>query len=60
MSGTHTYALLPVSDEVYEEIEQKLRAAGYHHAFSREGHIDMHGLALGREKPAQTTGGRNG
>jgi glucosamine 6-phosphate synthetase-like amidotransferase/phosphosugar isomerase protein len=43
---THTYALLPVSPAVYEEIARKLREAGYSHAFNAEGEIDMHGIAL--------------
>ncbi len=55
MSGTHTYALLEISIEAYEEIEQKLRQAGYDHAFSEDGHIDMHGIALVKEATAQET-----
>lgn len=46
---THTYAILDVSPAVYAEIREKLRAAGYQHAFhhDREGEvIDMHGIAL--------------
>lgn len=49
MRTTHTYALLPVSKAVFEEIAQKLRAAGYDHAFGQDGEnpvIDMHGTAL--------------
>lgn len=53
ITGTHTYALLEVSNAAYEEIAAKLRAADYHHAFN-EGAIDMHGIALVRAEP--TTG----
>lgn len=45
---SHTYALLEVSAEAYDEIAAKLREAGYDHAFGEEGEIDMHGLALTR------------
>lgn len=49
---THTYALLEVSESTYKEISEKLKAAGYSHAFhTEEGKngepaIDMHGIAL--------------
>jgi len=46
---THTYALLEVSVPVYEEIKEKLLAAGYQHAFNDKGEIDMHGIALVKE-----------
>lgn len=54
--STHTYALLEVSPAVYAEIREKLQAAGYDHAFHRDGDrdvIDMHGIALveGESKP---------
>lgn len=42
---THTFARLSVSERTYREIEQKLRAADYHHVF-QEGAIDMHGIGL--------------
>jgi hypothetical protein len=45
MRTTHTYALLPVSKAVFEEVAAKLREAKYFHAFDR-GVIDMHGIAL--------------
>lgn len=49
---TYTYAILDVSPAAYAEIEQKLRAAGYDHAF-HEQHgvvvIDMQGIALRSE-----------
>lgn len=48
--STHTYALLEVSPEAFEEVSHKLEAAGYDHAFHRGGVdgdlIDMHGIAL--------------
>lgn len=43
---THTYALLEISQGAYEEIAEKLRAAGYADAINEEGEIDMHGIAL--------------
>ena len=43
---TYTYALLEVSDAAYEEIKLKLLNAGYDHAISESGEIDMHGIAL--------------
>lgn len=46
MRTTHTYATLEVSPGTYDEIAQKLKAAGYGHAFNDRGEIDMHGLAL--------------
>jgi hypothetical protein len=48
---THTYALLQISATAYEEIAQRLRAAGYAHAFGDEGELDMHGIALVRGEP---------
>ncbi len=47
---THTYATLEVSAAAYEEIKSKLLAAEYQHAINDEGEIDMHGIALVREK----------
>lgn len=49
---THTYAVLPVSKECYEEIMHLLQEAGYDHVFDRDNGrvlIDMHGIALGRK-----------
>lgn len=47
---THTYAVLEVSHETWNEISQKLRAAGYDHSFHESRTdglvIDMHGIAL--------------
>ncbi len=45
---THTFATLEVSQAVFDEIEKKLRDAGYDYVFT-EGLIDMHGIALERE-----------
>lgn len=47
---THTYALLEISQAAYDEIRQKLREAGYQHAFGDDGEIDMHGIAVIPEK----------
>lgn len=47
---THTYAILEISVEAYNEIRDKLKNAGYQHAFHEESRgefvIDMHGIAL--------------
>lgn len=50
MRQTHTYAILEVSDSVWDEVAKKLREAGYDHAFCKEGCIDMHGLALQKKE----------
>lgn len=52
MRSTHTYVLLEVSKEAYQEIKDKLLAAGYDHLFDPidEGEIDMTGIALVEEK----------
>ncbi len=42
---THTYAILPISREAFDEIATALRVAGYEHAFTEDG-LDMHGIAL--------------
>lgn len=46
MRSTHTYAELPVSAAVYDEIAQKLRDAQYHHVFMEGGAMNMHGIGL--------------
>jgi hypothetical protein len=48
---TYTYAELEVSPAAYEEIADKLKAAGYDHAFharedGRGYTVDMHGIGL--------------
>lgn len=46
---THTYAILKVSQAVYDEIKEKLEAADYHHAFHEDVDgpiIDLHGIAF--------------
>lgn len=44
---THTFAVLELSAQAYNEIAEKLRAAGYHHAFDMKAQlIDMHGIAV--------------
>lgn len=56
---THTYAELEVSRATYDEIAQKLRAAGYDHAFIPERGrdtptIDMHGIGVIVERTTDT------
>lgn len=43
---SHTYALLELSYKAYQEIFEKMKAAGYDHAFGYDGEIDMHGIAI--------------
>lgn len=44
---TRTYAVLEVSRATFDEIADKLREAGYGHAFDDGGRtIDMHGIGL--------------
>lgn len=43
---TYTYATLEISRAAYDEIYEKLKAAGYDSAIEDEGLIDMHGIAL--------------
>lgn len=43
---TRTFATLEVSDRTFKEISESLRLAGYNHAFTADGKIDMHGIAL--------------
>lgn len=45
-SMTHTYATLGLSKAAYDEIRDKLKAAGYDHAFIHDGTIDMHGIGV--------------
>jgi len=53
MSPTYTYAVLELSPAAYREISEKLKAAGYEHAF-QDGPggevIDMNGVAV-KERP---------
>ena len=64
MRTTHTYALLEVSPQAFDEIATLLREAGYDHVFVSHSDgdtvIDMHGIALERgpaEDPVQPAAG---
>lgn len=50
---SHTYAVLEVSKATFDEVRQKLKEAGYEHAFHEDLFhdevIDMHGIALQKE-----------
>lgn len=48
---SHTYALLELSYKAYQEIFEKMKAAGYDHAFGYDGEIDMHGIAIVQQSP---------
>jgi len=46
---THTFARLEISKPAFDEIANKLKAAGYDHAFMVDDGvalIDMHGIAV--------------
>jgi len=43
---THTFATLEVSRAAFDEIAEKLKAAGYGHVFVDSDTMDMHGIAL--------------
>lgn len=46
---THTFALLELSESAFDEIKEKLKEAGYEHAFMEEDGkltIDMHGIGV--------------
>jgi hypothetical protein len=54
LTSTHTFVELEISPAAWQEIAEKLRAAGYDHAFADDRTIDMHGIALVRnEAPAE-------
>jgi hypothetical protein len=46
MKTTHTYALLEISAPAFNEIAQKLKAAGYNQAFTGKAELDMHGIGI--------------
>lgn len=52
MRATHALATLELSRAAWEEIADKLREAGYDHAFLDDDVIDMHGLGVVPEKEA--------
>jgi len=51
MTTTSTTATLEVSQDTYNEIRAKLEKAGYDHALTIPGKVNLHGLALTPEKP---------
>jgi len=61
--GSDTYAVLDVSADCFREIQQKLEAAGYQHAFTEDDDgslvINLHGIAIrdedGDEGPSPFT-----
>jgi hypothetical protein len=59
MTHTYTYAVLDISAEAYQEIRDKLKAAGYSDQFHKERDgaevIDMHGIAV--KAAGTSTGG---
>lgn len=49
MRGTHTYVVMEVNQQVYDEIRRRMMEAGYQHALHSGGGpevIDMQGIAL--------------
>lgn len=55
--ATHTFAELELSQSAYDEIATKLRDAGYDHAFTEGGAIDMHGIGVTRAEDAVAAAG---
>lgn len=49
--GTYTYVELELSPAAFDEISEKMEAAGYGHAFMDDATIDMHGIAVTIELP---------
>ena len=51
---TRTYVCLPLSKAAFEEIQDKMKEAGYNHAFSESTYhgtvIDMHGIAVAKDQ----------
>jgi hypothetical protein len=52
---THSIALLEISQKAWGEIAEKLREAGYDHAFVTDGVIDMHGIGIKAGKETEPT-----
>jgi hypothetical protein len=56
MRSTYTYVVMQLSKAAYDEIAEKLRAAGYDHVFHDDtphgAIMDMHGIAIGLEPVA--------
>ncbi len=50
MTHTHSYAIMQVLNRTYQEIEHRMRKAGYAHAIDPDGLIDMHGVAIQKMK----------
>ena len=46
ITHTRTYAIMEVSEAVWNEVAGKFREAGYDHAFIEPRTLDMHGIAL--------------
>lgn len=56
---SHTYAVLEVSHETFEEVYRALEIAGYQHAFHEDNGrtvIDMHGVALAKKGESRGSG----
>lgn len=55
---THTYAILEILPESFQEIKGRLKTASYEHTFSEDSEhgliIDMHGIALAELKKKDT------
>lgn len=63
MTQTHTYVYLDIGRVAFNEIVDKLREAGYEHAFKydRENRtiaVDMHGIAIRCLEPTEEAGER--
>jgi hypothetical protein len=51
---TYTFVVLKLSQAAFQEVRDKMVAAGYEHALDRNGDgelVDMHGIAVQAETP---------
>lgn len=51
MRTPHTYVVVTLSEDAYNEIASRLREAGCLEPFMENGEIDMHGIAISTEPP---------
>jgi len=57
--STHTYMILRISKEAFEEIKEKLRRAGYANQFHEQNGevvVDLRGIAVAAQKEKSTSG----
>ena len=56
---TRTFATLEISKAAFDEISEKMKAAGYDHAFLDHGNVvDMEGIAVAKVREPRSQPGR--